>query len=204
MIGPAGASRRTVVVAFLAAAAVSTASVAAVYASGVDPGSNDAGIAAVQKLASVTGPHALLKAFGIDPSAATPAFTQGPDEVSVAHNGQTDCLVVEGGQDSCYPAANVATGRGFSVTTDCSAGSSRSMTIAGFAPAATQRVAVRYSDGSIGLGVAVTDGAFLLNGTTPSPGAPYPASIEYSTLAGASVGTTAVPGGQALCLPIPS
>jgi hypothetical protein len=160
---------------------------------------NEPALRAVQSLSSVSGPHALVRAFGIDPASATPAFKTSTGEVSIAEGRDVACLLQGANEDQCYLKANIAAGRGFSILADCSAGSSRAMAIQGFTPADVSEVRVVYSDGSVPLTGKVVRGAYLMTGTTPDEARPYPAELRYLDAGGADLSSEDIPAGDHLC-----
>jgi hypothetical protein len=185
--------------AIVAFVALSGSAIAAVVA--VSTGGGDApGLQAVRNLSSVSGAHPTVKAWGIDPSSARPAFTSPLGPVSVAENNVAACLVISDGQDRCFSKINIDAGRGFSIANDCSAGSARTMTIDGFLPAAATQVEVAYSDGSSPLRTEAVSGAYVLTGRTPAKGQPYPVALRYLANNGSTIRSAAIPDGDDLCL----
>jgi hypothetical protein len=178
------------------AALTGTAVAAIVTTSG---GTDEPASRAMQNLSSVSGPHALVRAFGIDPASATPAFKTSTGEVSIVQARDVACLLQGANGDQCYLKTNIAAGRGFSILDDCSVGSAREMTIQGFAPAGVSEVHVVYSDGSVPLTGKVVRGAYLMTSTTPEEGRPYPAGLRYLDARGADLSSEDIPAGDHLC-----
>jgi hypothetical protein len=190
--------RRRTVMALVVAGAVTTS---AVVASGNGPADNSRAVDALHNSANVSGPHGEVKAWGLDPAQASPAFRTPSAAVAVVRDSGAACLVLSTEEDQCYTQANIAGGRGFSITNDCSVGSKRSMVIEGFTPNAdAASVQVRYSDGSVPLKGAVVDEAYRIEGRTPSGGKAYPVALMYVSATGAALGSQEIVGGDDLCI----
>lgn len=196
--GWARRSRRGVAI-VVAFTALSGSAIAAVVAT--SPGGDEGpAINAIRKLQSVSGAHPMVQAWGLDPNAAKPAFDSGLGLVSIVQNDAAACLVISNGQDLCYSAAAISTGLAFSIHNDCSVGSDRSMTIEGFVPPGASRVAVTYSNGSAPLHSEAVNGGYILSGSTPPKGKPYPTSLRYLNGNGVQVSAREIPDGDDLCL----
>jgi hypothetical protein len=146
--------------------------------------------------------HPQVRAFGLDPAAATFAFT-APDgsAVSVVADAQASCMLIGDHpmDDHCNPTATIAAGQAFFIGNDCSVGDPQTMRIGGLAPDGSASVDVVYSSGP-GLGASVTDGAYLIQSTNPVPGGPYPTSIAYLDANGGTVATQPITDGNDLCM----
>lgn len=189
-------SRRGALVAIGIVALTGSAVAAVISTSGDD----NPGQRALKKLPSVSGTHPWVRAFGIDPSSATPAFQSSIGAVSIAENQDVACLLRGTREDQCYLKSNIAGGLGFSIQNDCSVGSARQMIIQGFAPPGVAEVRVAYSDGSTPLSTTVVHGAYLVVGRTPDQGAAYPTRLRYLDAAGTDVATHEIPDGSHLCM----
>jgi hypothetical protein len=155
---------------------------------------------AAKSYASTRGTHRVVQAWGVDPATAKPALESGGQTISVAQSTKAACLLREDENDHCYSRTSIATGLGFSVTNDCSAGGERTMLVRGFGPDDTAAVEVVYSDGSVPFKADLVDGAFFLSGTTPTKGAPYPATIRFLDANGKPTRSQVIRGGDDLCL----
>jgi hypothetical protein len=145
------------------------------------------------------GPHRMVQAWGVDPASAKPALQSDGMSVSIAQSAKAACLLREDENDHCYSKASIASGLGFSITNDCSAGGDRAMLVRGFAPPGATSVALVYSDGSEPLKGELASGAFFLSGTTPAKGEPYPVTIRF-TGGGTPAKVEAIQGGADLCV----
>jgi hypothetical protein len=171
--------------------------VAAVFGSDSD---NSVAQDAAKNYAATQGAHRVVRAFGVDPAAAKPALESAGQTVSVAESDKVACLLREDGNDYCFSKANIATGLGFTITNDCSAGGDRSMLVRGFAPEGAASVAVAYSDGTTPLKADLARGAYFLTATTPAKGEPYPSEIRYLSSGGKTVRSEPIRDGDNLCL----
>jgi hypothetical protein len=155
---------------------------------------------AAKSSATTQGAHRVVRSWGVDPASAKPALDSGGRSISVAESTKAACLLREDENDHCYSKSSIATGLGFSITNDCSAGSDRAMLIRGFAPAGAASVEIAYSDGTVPLKAELADGAFFLTATTPGKGEPYPATIRYLDEGGKDAQSQPIRGGADLCL----
>lgn len=162
-------------------------------------GDNTVAVQAVQRASDYPGPHGEVKAFGVDPGTAKPAFNSALGAVAVAQNDKASCIM-RPMSDRCFIAGNVAAGRGFAITNDCSVGSSRAMVVEGFAPSKSSVSRLVYSDGAT-LDSDVHGGAFLLTTTTPDSGAPYPTEVRFLDADGVVLHAQTIPDGDHLCSP---
>jgi hypothetical protein len=144
----------------------------------------------------------LVRAFGLNPAAARPAFTAADGSpVSVVGDPQVSCMLIgdHPGDDHCSLSSAIAEGDGFFIGNDCSAGGPQTMRIGGFAPASTATVDIVYTSGP-GLTSRVADGAYLIQSTNPAPGGPYPTRIDYLDPAGATLASSPIQSGDDLCM----
>jgi hypothetical protein len=146
------------------------------------------------------GPHRIVEAWGVDPASARPAFAVGGVSVSIAENAKAACLLREDGNDHCYSKTSIATGLGFSITNDCSAGGQHAMLVRGFAPEGATSVELVYSDGTVPLKAELEGSAFFLAATTPAKGDPYPLTIRYLDESGQQAKAEPIRGGADLCI----
>jgi hypothetical protein len=143
-----------------------------------------------------------VRAFGLNPAAATQAFTAADGSpVSVVSDPQVSCMLIgdHAGDDHCSLNTAIAAGDGFFIGNDCSTGGPQTMRIGGFAPTNTATVEIVYTAGP-GLTGRVADGAYLIESTNPVPGGPYPVRIDYLDPTGATLGTSPIQSGNDLCM----
>jgi hypothetical protein len=191
--------RRRVLVGLVALVVLAGSAIAVAVGVGSDSDNTVAQDAATN-YAATRGTHRVVQSWGVDPATAKPALESAGQTVSVAESDKAACLLREDENDHCYSKTSIATGLGFSVTNDCSAGGDRAMLVRGFAPEGATSVEVAYSDGTTPLKAELVNGAFFLASTTPTKGEPYPSEIRYLNSGGKTVRSGPIRGGDNLCL----
>jgi hypothetical protein len=158
-----------------------------------------AAIERLPRLISKGVDHPYVRAFGLDPSAARYALsTQAGVAIALTRNTSAACILADDGDDQCFEATHIRSGRGYVIRNNCS-GSKGSMRIMGVVPEGAASVRVRYSSGP-GLSARVHEGIFVIEDTTPDAGAAYPTKIEFVSDAGDMVAADEIPGGDDLCM----
>lgn len=192
--------RRVLLGVLVAALLVGTVLVAVVAGSDDD---NTVAQNAAKSSATVRGSHRVLRAWGVDLSAARPALQSNGASISVAENDSAACLVRQDENDRCYSKSTIATGLGYSISNDCSAGGDRAMLVRGFGPKGAAAVEIVYSDNNVPLRADLADGAFYFATTTPKKGEPYPVAVRYLNADGAQMRSQPIADGNNLCLDDP-
>lgn len=144
--------------------------------------------------------HRIVRANGLDPAAASPAFTTaGGLRIAVLGDERATCVLVSDGNDQCFRASAITLGLGFSIASDCATGGAGVMRVVGVAPPGSARVSVAYSSGR-GLASPVSGGAFVIEARTPVEGRPHPVAVRYLDGQGSAVATAPIRQGDNPCL----
>ena len=150
------------------------------------------------------GPGRFARAYGLNVTEATPAFTLANGAtVSVVESATAKCMLTrhDGGLgETCDTRVAIEDGQAMSVTDECGTTGGDLMEITGLAPGGVATVRLEVSDGSRQTAV-VTRGAFKFDGTNPAANAPYPTGVAWITKGGGNAGNAPLPvEGDRFCL----
>lgn len=159
---------------------------------------------AVRKLLAERRPGQFARSYGLNPADALLVFTLRDGlSVFVVGNTTAKCLIRSDSSQSgetCDTVPAIDQGQAISVLDECGSSGSNRMEITGLAPEGVTSARLIWSDG-IHEDTWVTHGAFKLEGTNPSAGAPYPTAIAWIQRGGETGRAIFPVHGDQFCLP---